>query len=517
MKNKKNNLPMILIILDGWGISSKTKGNAIKLSKLTYYNNLFRQYPNTRIMAHGKYVGLPENQVGNSEAGHLNIGAGRVVEQDVVKIDRDIKEGKFRENKSFLTAINHSKKNNSNLHLMGLISNGKSPHSSTPHILELLKMARENGITDTKLHIFTDGRDSYMRQGIKLIADLNDNLVGGEEIVTVMGRFYGMDRKKKWDRTEKAYNALVHGEGEQCIDCQKCILHSYKKGITDEFIKPIVINDKNNKKRIKDGDSVIFFNLRADRARQLSKVFVQNNFKKLNPKAFTLKKRLKNIKFVAMTYFGPYLDDIVTVYESKIIEDTLPKVLSGLSQVYIAESEKYAHMTYFFNGGMSKKVDGEEYFMVKSPQVKTYDKSPKMKSDTLTLKILKNLKQSKYEFTAVNFASPDMIGHTANIRAGIKTCRNIEKNVKKIITSYLKKNGTVIITADHGNIETLINYDTNQPNTRHTTNPVPFILINDRLKKVRLKNDGKLANIAPTILDLLNIEKPKCMEDTLIE
>jgi len=516
MKNKKNNLPMILIILDGWGINPKTKGNAIKLAKLKYYNSLFDQYPNTQIMAHGEYVGLPRGQVGNSEAGHLNIGAGRVVEQDVVKIDREIKEGKFQKNKAFLTTINHVKKNNSTFHLMGLISNGRSPHSSNSHILELLKIARENGVYNTKLHIFTDGRDSYMKQGVKLIEALNNKLIKDEEIVTVMGRFYGMDRKKKWDRTEKAYNALVQGKGKQCNDSLKCIAQSYKNGVTDEFIKPIIINDKNNKKRISNNDGIVFFNLRSDRARQLTKCFTQNNFKKLNPKAFILKKKLKNIKFVAMTSFGPYLDNIITAYNSEIVKNTLPKVLSKLSQVYIAESEKYAHMTYFFNGGVNKKVNGEDYFMVKSPQVKTYDKSPKMKSDTLTLKILKNLKQKKYEFTAVNFASPDMIGHTANIKAGIQTCRNIEKNIKKIITAYLKKNGTVIITADHGNIETLINYETNQPNTKHTTNPVPFILINNDLKNIRLKKNGKLANIAPTILDLLDIKKPECMENTLI-
>ncbi len=517
MNRKTKILPMILIILDGWGINSRIKGNAIKLAKLTNYQKLLKQYPNTQIRANGKYVGLPDGQVGNSEAGHLNIGSGRIVEQDVVKIDREIREGKFQNNKAFLSAIKHVKKNNSNLHLMGLISNGKSPHSSTSHIIELLKIARKNKITNTKLHVFTDGRDSYIKEGIKLIPDLSNKLIGDEEIVTVMGRFFGMDRNKKWNRTKKAYNALVNGEGKNSKNIKNAILESYEIGNTDEFIEPIIINDKNGKKRIQNNDSVIFFNLRSDRARQLTKVFVQDNFKKLNPKAFKLSKPLKNIKFVAMTSFGPYLGDIITAYPNEVIKNTLPKTLSKLTQLYMAESEKYAHMTYFFNGGIDKKVNGEKYFLIASPKVKTYDKTPKMRSNELTKQILKNIKKEKYEFTAVNFASPDMIGHTANIEAGIKTCKNIDNCIKKIITAYLKKDGTVIITADHGNIEELIDYKTNLPNTKHTTNLVPFILINNKLNDIKLKQNGKLANIAPTILDLLNIKKPKSMCNSLIK
>lgn len=498
-------LPIILIIMDGWGLAKPNRGNAITLAKTKTLDSLSKKYPYTKLYAHGKYVGLPSKQVGNSEAGHMNIGAGRVVEQDAIKINRSIKDGTFFKNPAFKEAIAHAHKYRSKLHLMGMLSNGMSPHSDMNHLLALIKIVRDQGISNLYLHLFTDGRDSPQHESLRLVMDLKKKTKNNLKIATIMGRFYAMDRKKAWTRTQEAYNALVLGKGLAAPEASEAIIESYNRNESDEFIRPYVINKKG---MIENGDSVIFFNLRSDRARQLAKMFVQHDFNKRNPNSPARKKALSNLCFVAMTDFGPDLDSILTAYPSVDLTGTLPIVLGGLSQLYLAESEKFAHVTYFFNGGYSGRINGEDQFMIPSPAVKSYDQTPGMKSTSLTQKILENIKKNKYEFTAVNFAASDMVAHTGNLKAAIKCCEIIDGCIQKIVQAYLAKNGTIIITADHGNIEEMIKLKTGEVDTEHSTNQVPLMLINKKLKNFKLKSGGSLCDISPTILDLLNRKKP---------
>lgn len=533
-KSIKNIFPMILVILDGWGIAKPSKGNAVTLAETPTMAGLMRKYPNTMISASGKDVGLPPLQSGNSEAGHANMGAGRIVEQDVVKISKSINEGTFFKNASFVEAVNHVKKNKSRLHLMGMISNGMSAHSDPDHLLALLAFARINKIKEVYLHLFTDGRDSPQYASLKLVEDIQKVFKNGEAVATVIGRYYAMDRKKSWAKSEKAYDALVSGIGRKATSAGAAITESYNRGESDEFIEPYTITkDGKPLPRIGNGDSVIFFNLRSDRARQFAKVFVQKNFTKLNPGSFIRKKVLKNLLFVVMTDFGPDLDSILTAYPSADLKETLPIALRDLSQLYIAESEKYAHVTYFFNGGYANPIAGEQRQLISSPNVKSYDKTPAMSSEELTEAVIYNLSQpppnlplgqggtkpkvgsrgnGKYDFTVLNLAAPDMIGHTGNLEAGIKCCHKIDNYLGEIVKAYLRANGTVLVAADHGNIEEMINLKTGEIDTEHSINPVPFILVNNYLRgKVKLRAGGILGDIAPTILELLGIKKPKEM------
>ena len=510
MQKKINkNLPMILIILDGWGIDKPNRGNAISLSKTPIIDSLIKKYSNTKLHAHGKYVGLPDNQVGNSEAGHTNIGAGRLVEQDSIKINKSIKNGTFFKNSAFLGAIRHTKKMKSKMHLIGMLSNGQSPHSDPKHIHSLLNLMRENNVQNVFLHLFTDGRDSPQYASLKLVKDLEKQFFNNEKIATIMGRFYAMDRKKDWKRTKKAYDALTSGYGRKSSSAISAITESYNRGDSDEFIEPYIIGD-NKDSRISDGDSVIFFNLRSDRSRQLTKVFTQNEFTKKNKNSFKPEKKFKSLYFIVMTDFGPDLDDVLTAFPNINLKNTLPMQLNHLKQLYLSETEKYAHVTFFINGGYSGKVDGEDHFMIESPDVRSYNETPLMKSNELTDVVLNNLKKNKYDFTLLNFAAPDMVGHTGDLNAGIKCCEGIDKCVGNIVDAYLKKSGTVIITADHGNIEKMINLKTDEIYTEHTTNLVPFVIVNNNFNK-KLKINGSLYNIAPTILKLLKIKKPKEM------
>jgi len=512
-KPVKNILPMILVILDGWGLASSSRGNAISLSKTPTINGLVRKYSNTKIYAHGEYVGLPHSQSGNSEAGHMNIGAGRVIEQDAVKISKSINDGTFFKNASFVEAIRHVRKNKSKLHLMGMISNGMSAHSDPDHLIALLAFLQTNKIKEVYLHLFTDGRDSPKYASLKLIEDIQKAFKNGEAIATVIGRFYSMDRKKIWERTGKAYDALVNGIGKKAVSSQAAITESYNRGESDEFIEPYIITkDGKPLPRIADGDSVIFFNLRSDRARQLAKVFVQKDFCQLNASCFERKKFLKDLLFVAMTDFGPDLEGILTAFPSGDLKQTLPMQLSNLKQLYIAETEKYAHVTYFFNGGYANPVAGEARQVIPSPDVKSYDATPAMSSKDLTKQILNNLAKRKYDFTVLNFAAPDMIGHTGNLTAGVECCHWVDKYLGEIVKAYLRAGGTVLITADHGNIEEMINLKTGEIDTEHSTNQVPFILVNKSLgSKIKLRSSGVLSDIAPTILELLNFDKPREM------
>ena len=519
------NLPSILIILDGWGIASSSKGNAIKQARTPNIDSYLEKYPNTKICAHGECVGLPAGQDGNSEAGHLNIGAGRIVEQEAVRINEAIKSGDFFKNHVFLSAVAHVKKQKSNLHIMGLLSDAMSPHSHPEHLKSLVEFARKQKIKNTYLHLFTDGRDSYMYSALKMINAIERDYLGDFKIATLMGRYYAMDRKKNWRTTQAAYDALVLEKGKYAESPQEAITCAYNSGESDEFISPTILQ-QNGKTlpRINHNDAVIFFNFRSDRARQLAKAFVQPTFNKKNLNSFRRGKVLKNLYFAAMTDFGPDLDSIITAFPSDRHYNALPKVLENLSQLYISEKEKYAHVTYFFNGGSDSPVNGEERLLVLSPNVKHYEKTPAMASRRITDIILENLKSTRplaylsgkgkwrYDFTTVNFAAPDMIAHTGNLEAGIQCCEVVDKCVGKIVKAYLKKGGTVIITADHGNIEEMVDLKTGEINTKHSINPVPFILISkDAGKKYKLRSGGKLADIAPTILDLIGISKPNEM------
>ncbi len=512
-EQKNNNLPMILIILDGWGIARPSRGNAIALAKTPVMDGLIKKYPNTELCAYGKCVGLPPAQDGNSEAGHMNIGAGRVVEQDAVRIGKSINNSTFFKNPAFIEAIRHVQKNKSKLHLMGMLSNGMSAHSDPDHLLALLTLIKGYNLKEVYLHLFTDGRDSPKYAALKLIEAMQRDYLEHECIATIIGRFYAMDRKKKWQRTEFAYNTLVSGKGLKAKSPQAAITEAYNRGESDEFIQPYIITKKGKPlPRIKDNDAVIFFNLRSDRARQLAKVFVQKEFNKINPGSFKRKKVFKNLKFIAMAGFGPDLDNILTAFPSIDLQQTLPMQLADLRQLYISETEKYAHVTYFFNGGYADPVAGEHRISVPSPDVKSYDETPVMSSADLTDVVLDNLKNRKYDFTMLNFAAPDMIGHTGNLQAGIKCCGEVDKYLGKIVNTYLKIKGTVVITADHGNIEEMINLKTGEIDVEHSTNHVPFILVNEKLKdKVKLNNNGVLGDIAPTILELMGREKPREM------
>ncbi|MFA6254504.1 MAG: 2,3-bisphosphoglycerate-independent phosphoglycerate mutase [Patescibacteria group bacterium] len=520
MKNNKHNIkrpPFVLLILDGWGLAPKSLGNAIELAKKPNFDYLWNNYPHTKLQASDGYVGLPPTQVGNSEAGHMNIGAGRVVDQDAVFISKDINTGKFFKNAAFDAACKHIKKNRSNLHLMGMLSNGQSAHSDPDHLLALLTCVRLKKIPNAYLHLFTDGRDSPPHSALKLVEALMRQLKNrangrqtGEWIATIMGRFYAMDRKKAWQRTEAAYNAMVLGQGIAAKSPQAAITQSYNRGETDEFIPPYVIQHGGKPiAKINDGDAVVFFNLRSDRARQLAKPFVQRNFTEENPGSFKRKKILENIAFVAMTDFGPDLDSILTAYPSPDLHGTLPMVIDGRKQLYIAEKEKYAHVTYFFNGGYADPVAGEDRISIPSPNVISYDLKPEMSVAAITSRVLKEL--DDYQFMVINFANADMVGHTGNLKACIKAIEAVDKNLGKIKDAVLAKKGTLIVTADHGNAEKMLDLETGEVYTEHTSNLVPFIIVEAKKTKHQLKR-GRLGDVAPTILKLMKIGKAKEMK-----
>ncbi|MDO8260455.1 MAG: 2,3-bisphosphoglycerate-independent phosphoglycerate mutase [Candidatus Magasanikbacteria bacterium] len=502
--------PLICVIIDGWGLLEANPGNAIALADTPVFDRIMKEYPSTTLRAYGKHVGLPPDQVGNSEAGHMNIGAGRLVEQDAVKISKSINEGTFFKNAAFHEAILHTEKTKGKIHLMGMLSDGMSAHSDPDHILALLIFLRKHKVKNVYLHLFTDGRDSPKYLADKLVERLQDSLQKGEEIATIIGRFYAMDRKKKWERTAQSYEALIANKGKRAKTAKEAIRDAYKQGESDEFIQPYVIG-KSEKSRIDSNDAVIFFNLRSDRARQLTKAFLQKEYNKMNPGSIERSRRLQNFLFVAMTDFGPDLGRVLTAFPSVDIKHTLPMELADVTQAYIAETEKYAHVTYFFNGGYSGRVDGEIQAMISSPDVKSYDETPGMSSVGLTDLVLGNLENNKYDFTVLNFAAPDMIGHTGNLQAAIECCTIVDKCLGRIIEEYLKKDGTVVVTADHGNVEKMIELETGEIYTEHTSNKVPFIIVNESLKnKIKLKS-GALKDVAPTLLKILGHEKPKEM------
>jgi len=489
---------LLLAILDGWGYTNKKIGNAIYYAKTPNMDKYMRKYPHAILNTSGINVGLPSGQMGNSEVGHTNIGAGRIVYQMPLRILNAIKDGSFFENKVLKNAMEKAK--NGRLHLMGLIGNG-GVHAMMEHLYALLKMAKREGVTDTKIHCFLDGRDTPPKSAAGHIKELESNLkkIGIGEIASLVGRYYAMDRDNRWDRVKMAYDMLVEGKGRKAANAEEGIKIAYRNGETDEFVKPIVIDAENSK--IRDNDVVIFFNFRPDRARELTKAFVDNNFNAFSHKSL-------KIHFVALTRYYKELNADVA-FEEEEIKNTFGEVISknGLKQLRIAETEKYAHVTYFFNGGREKPFKGEDRCLIPSPKVATYDLRPEMSAYAVTEELIKRIKSKKYDVIILNYANPDMVGHTGVWNAAIKAVETVDECLGKVIDALMEENGIALITADHGNAEEMFDENAN-PKTSHTTNPVPFIIVGKNGIKLR---NGILADIAPTMLDLLEIEKPKEM------
>jgi len=497
--------PTILAILDGWGVGPKDDTNAIWLAKTPVFDALAEKYPYTQLNATGTAVGLDDRQTSGSETGHMNIGAGRIIEQDSRKISESINTGTFFHNAAFLGAISHVKKHKSNLHLMGLLGNEDSPHMNPYHLEALLLLAKRNGLKNVFIHFFTDGRDSYPKSALEHLAGWQKRMkrIGVGRVASLVGRFYAMDRAKNWDRLKIAYNLLVSGEGRRFASPEEAIQYSYKKNLTDEYVKPALIDGKGQKIiTINNNDSVISFNLRSDRARQFAKLFVLAKSKETS----LPKPRLKNLYFVAMTNFGPDLP-VHTAFQDHPLNGTLPVALADLSQLYIAEKEKFAHITYFLNGGYADSLNGEVRLMVPSPKTDNYAKTPCMSAEKITAKILGFLKKGKYDFTAVNFANADMVGHTGDMKAAIKAIECVDRCMGKIWKELQKQDGNLIVTADHGNADCMWDKKAKLPMTFHTKNPVPFILASEKYRGKKLASGKVLANISPTVCDIMKAEK----------
>jgi 2,3-bisphosphoglycerate-independent phosphoglycerate mutase len=512
MTNKKS--PTLLVILDGFGVAPPGKGNAITLAKTPALDHLFDLYPSTTLGATGKDVGLIDNRMSGSEAGHMNIGAGRIVRQDSSYISAIIRDGSFFINPALAGAVQHVQKNQSNFHVMGLMGDGDSPHSDPEHFRAILKLAKKNRISEVYCHLFTDGRDSYPRSAREHLKYFQKIIreEGIGKIASLSGRFYAMDRAKNWKRLALAYDAIVFGRGKKALSAEEAIENAYKKNLTDEYILPTVIVEKGQPVvKLSRNDSLVFYNLRSDRARQFTKLFVSMSKSVIIKDDMPVIDKIKNLYFVAMTDFGPDLD-VHTILESQKITATLPMAASRLRQIYTAESEKYAHVTYFLNGGYADPVDGEERVMVSSPIVDSYAKAPKMSAEILTANILGYLKEDRYDFVVMNYANADMVGHTGNLEATVRAVECLDQQIKALSRDVLKKGGNLVITADHGNAETMIDAKSSQPNTFHTKNPVPFLVASDALRDKKLSGGGVLGNIAPTILEILELEKPKAMK-----
>lgn len=504
--------PTVLVILDGWGVAPPGPGNAITLAKLPFWTESCKKYPSTLLAASGRAVGLPDNQHGNSEAGHLNIGAGRIVAQDAVRINKTIEDGRFFKNPAFLQAFQHAERHGSRVHLMGLLTDEESGHAYPLHLSGLLKLSREYPSVPVFLHVFTDGRDSPKFEATTYLRTVEKQLAPFQRIATVMGRYWAMDRAKRWSRTEAAYNALVLGQGRQSEETERAILSGYKRGESDEFIQPTVIGKTaaiRKDGRIREHDSIIFFNFRSDRARQLTKAFVQNDFEAMNPGSFRRKAVIKRLIFVALTEFGPDLPGILTAFPSQTLKDTLPFALKGLRQLYVAESEKYAHMTYFFNGGYSQPVAGEDRVMIASSNVQSFDVEPAMQATEILTKTLSAVRAKKYDFIAMNFANADMIAHTGNLQATIQAVQILDACLKRLVSDVFAIHGQVVITADHGNAEIMLE-PSGEIDTEHSSVPVPCVIARKNAQ-FRLRPKGKLADVAPTVLALLDRTKPRAM------
>ncbi len=498
----------LLCILDGFGLRDDTYFNAVAAANKPNLDRLFRTCPRTKIDGSGLAVGLPDGQMGNSEVGHLNFGAGRIVYQDITRIDKSISEGDFFTNKIFLEGMKRAAKNNSSLHLFGLVSDG-CVHSSLEHLKGLVKMARDNDVKNLYLHAFMDGRDTPPHSGAGYMKGVVDYMKGIKlgKVATVMGRYYGMDRDKRWERNEKAYQAIVNRKADRFDDPVAAIEASYKNNVTDEFIIPVVINQENdNNARLKNGDVALFFNFRADRVRQLCHLFTD-----FQPDDFP-HDDIPDIHLITMTGYDTELKKAHVAYTPVHLKNIFGEILSktGKKQLRIAETEKYAHVTYFFNGGVEEPFDNEDRALIPSPKVATYDLQPEMSSVKVADETVKRILSKKYDVIVLNFANCDMVGHTGVFEAAVKAVEAVDAGVGKVIKAVDEVKGRAIITADHGNAEMMYDPETDGPHTAHTTNPVPFIYYDsaDPAGKIELRNGGILADIAPTILACLGINKP---------
>jgi 2,3-bisphosphoglycerate-independent phosphoglycerate mutase len=498
------NKKVILMILDGWGKSPDPKVSAIDNAKTPFIDSLYTKYPNASLRTDGLHVGLPEGQMGNSEVGHMNLGAGRIVYQDLVKVNLAVKNNTLREEQVLKNAFEYAKTNNKNVHFLGLVSDG-GVHSHINHLFGLINAVNDYGLKDVFVHAFTDGRDVDPKSGYGFISDLEEHLNKTTgKLATVTGRYYAMDRDKRWERVKLAYDALVEGNGTATDNILKSIQENYENGITDEFIKPLVRVDENNKPiaTIKDDDVVIFFNFRTDRGRQLTQALSQDDFHEYNMHKL-------NLHYVTLTNYDEKYKGINVVFNKDNLTETLGEVLEKhhKKQIRIAETEKYPHVTFFFSGGQEKPFEGETRILRNSPKVATYDLKPEMSAFELKDALIQELEKGDVDFVCLNFANGDMVGHTGVMAAAIEACEAVDTCVEAVINSALENDYTTILIADHGNCETMINPD-GSPNTAHTTNPVPIILIDKDLKEIK---NGVLGDIAPTVLKLIGIPQPKAM------
>ena len=501
--------PVMLMILDGWGVAPASDVNAATLAQTPNLDRYFAEFPHTTLEASGMEVGLPEGQIGNSEVGHLNIGAGRIIYQSLTRITKAIKDGDFFDNEVLCVCMDKTKNAGKALHLMGLLSDG-GVHSNINHLIALLKMAKARGLEKVYVHAFLDGRDVPPKSAVGFIKQLQEAIAGMEfgKIATVMGRYYAMDRDNRWDRIEKAYKTLVLGEGNLVADPVQGVEASYDAGVTDEFVEPMVVEGVDAK--ITSGDGIIFFNFRPDRARQITRALNDAEFPHFERPASALP-----VNYVCMTQYDATIDAPVA-YPPEEYNDTLGEVLAkeGKHQLRIAETEKYAHVTFFFNGGVEEPNLNEERILINSPKIATYDLQPEMSAYDVTDALLAELDKDKFDVVVLNYANPDMVGHTGVLPAAIKAMEAVDECVGKVVDKVLSLGGSVCITADHGNLEKMAEAD-GTPHTAHTTNIVPFILVSNEEHKL---HSGVLADIAPTMLELLNIEKPAVMTgSSLIE
>ncbi len=496
---------VILVIMDGWGLGKVASADAIQNANTPFVSSLYSKYPNTTLITCGELVGLPDGQMGNSEVGHLNLGAGRVVYQELQRINVAVRDGSFAKNEVLLNAIRFAKKNNKPLHLLGLISDG-GVHSHIKHLKALIDVCKNENLTDVFIHAFTDGRDCDPKSGLGFITELQSHLNGSVgKIASVSGRYYAMDRDKRWERIKLSYDALVNGVGEKAIDAIAAVENSYAKNVTDEFIRPTVIiaEDQLPLATIKDGDVAICFNFRTDRCREITQVLTQ-----IDMPDYGMKKLL--LHYTTMTEYDQTYTNVNVVFDTDNLNNTLGEILQqhGLKQIRIAETEKYPHVTFFFSGGREKPFDGEKRIMVASPKVATYDLKPEMSAFEVTDALLHEIKAKTADFICLNYANADMVGHTGIWEMAIKAVETVDQCVAKVVTAGLENGYTIFLTADHGNSDYMINGD-GSPNTAHTLNPVPFFIIdNDWKGEVRA---GKLGDIAPTILTMMQIPIPNEM------